>query len=162
MSHILGISPSTKYTGAEISAGIGPGPGTRGWDKDGNEYLLCKIGTGGIAVAEVGYLSADWTLTKLSTSNDGPCQQLAVARAAGSAGEYVWAQVWGRGTVMGLASAAAGVRLNTTATAGALDDDGTTTAFAVLGLTLSAAVGAGGAAAAGAIISYPITDSAAL
>jgi predicted DNA-binding ribbon-helix-helix protein len=38
--------------------------------------------------------------------------------------EYGWFQVLGKGSLRTLASAAIGTRLNTTATAGAVDDDG--------------------------------------
>lgn len=159
---ILGIDPAAAYTATELAAGICPSVGTRGWDHHGNEYVLVKAGTGGVAPGEVGVIASNWTLTKISTSNDGPCQQLGVARGTANVGDYVWAQIWGRGKVMGKASAAADVRLNTTATAGALDDDGSTGAFAVLGLTLATAVGAGGAEAVNAVLNYPMTDTAAL
>jgi hypothetical protein len=55
----------------------------------------------------------------------------------------------------------ANVLLNTTATAGAMDDDGTTGAFAILGLVFSTAVG-GADGVAPAMLNYPMTDTVAL
>jgi hypothetical protein len=53
-----------------------------------------------------------------------------------------------------LASAAANVRLNTTATAGALDDDGTSTTKEVLGIALTTARAASQGLAP-AMLNYP-------
>lgn len=52
-------------------------------------------------------------------------------------GSYGWVQVKGPASVQVLASAVANTRLNTTATAGAMDDDGTASTKEVLGIALT-------------------------
>ena len=69
--------------------------------------------------------------------------------------EYGWFQIYGKGSVRTLASAAKGTRLNSTATAGAVDDDGGTGAEAINGLTLGTATGGAEATNADAIFAYP-------
>lgn len=69
-------------------------------------------------------------------------------------GSYGWLQVKGPANLQVLASAAANVRLNTTATAGALDDDGTAGAKEVLGIALTTARAATNGTAP-AMLNYP-------
>lgn len=91
----------------------------------------------------------------LSTSNDAIGNRVAIAPAAMVAGDQGWFQVLGFcDNVQVLASCAANVRVNTTATAGALDDDGTAGAMSILGLVLSTARAASQGNAP-AILSYP-------
>jgi hypothetical protein len=60
-----------------------------------------------------------------------------------------------------LASAVAQARLNTTATAGAVDDDGTATNFAINGLNITTTNGGATASVAG-YLSYPTLATVAL
>ena len=60
-----------------------------------------------------------------------------------------------RSSVRTLASAAKGTRLNSTGTAGAVDDDGTAGSEAIDGLVLGTATGGAAATNADAIFSYP-------
>ena len=69
--------------------------------------------------------------------------------------QYGWFQIYGKGSCRTLASAAKGTKLNTTATAGALDDDATAGAETIDGLVLGTATGGAEATNADTILSYP-------
>jgi hypothetical protein len=71
-----------------------------------------------------------------------------------AASSYGWVQIKGPANLQVLASAAANVRLNTTATAGALDDDGTAGSKDVLGIALTTARAASQGLAP-AMLNYP-------
>jgi hypothetical protein len=95
-----------------------------------------------------------------STTNTAPGQsghgsRIGVAQAGLADNQYGWFQVYGKGSVRTLASAAKGTRLNTTGTAGALDDDGTAGAEVIVGLVLGTATGAAAAVNADAVFNYP-------
>jgi hypothetical protein len=68
--------------------------------------------------------------------------------------EFGWFQIYGKGSLRTSAAAAKGTRLNTTATAGALDDDGTAGARVINGAVLGVATG-GAATSADAVFTYP-------
>lgn len=126
---------------------------------DGQEWVYVKAGSGGITGA--GYVvvfDVNFTADMLSTSNDARGFLLGVANSAFTAAYYGWVQRSGYASVQVLASAAANVRLNTTATAGALDDDGTATTFSIDGLVLSAARAASQGNAA-AILNWPVVGA---
>lgn len=129
-----------------------------------NGEFVCVSNAGATAlnVGDVVFLNAAFAATPLSTANDARGQIVGVTVAAipgtsGTAIGYGWVQVKGTATARVLASAAANVRLNTTATAGALDDDGTAGSFQVQGLYLTAANGAGTNATA-CVLNYPFVD----
>lgn len=132
--------------------------GTRAVSIDGNEYVYVQDSGSGVTGA--GYVcrySRTFSSTMLSTSNDALGDKVGVAPVAVTASYYFWLQIYGNADngVRVLASATANTRLNTTATAGALDDDGTAGAFPITGIVLTTANG-GAAAAAPAILNYPI------
>lgn len=77
----------------------------------------------------------------VSTSNDARGNPIGVAVVAMADNEYGWVQIKGPCQVRVAASAAANARLNTTATAGQIDDDGTSGAFPIEGLVLTTANG---------------------
>lgn len=62
--------------------------------------------------------------------------QVAVANLS-----YGWFQVYGKGNALTAGAVAIGTRLNTTATSGAIDDDGTAGARPILGAVFKTAVG---------------------
>jgi len=122
---------------------------------DGQEWVYVKAGSSGITGA--GYvviLSTAWVADMVSTSNDARGWLVGVANSAFTANYYGWVQRSGYANVQVLASAAANARLNTTATAGALDDDGTSTTFQIDGMVLSAARAASQGNAA-AVLNWP-------
>jgi hypothetical protein len=91
----------------------------------------------------------------VSTSNDARGDLLGVAPATIAANSFGWVQVKGVCNVQVAASCAANVRLNTTATAGQLDDDGTAGSITCDGIFLTTARGAG-AGTAPAVMNYAI------
>ncbi len=80
---------------------------------------------------------------------------LGVAPSAIAASSYGWVQVKGVCNVQVAASCAANVRLNTTATAGQLDDDGTAGSLTCDGIVLTTARAAS-AGTAPAVMNYSI------
>ena len=113
-------------------------------------------GAGYVCVEETGFDFAMITLTKTTPGTAGPGSRVAVAMAALADNEYGWFQIYGKGTVRTLASAAKGTRLNTTATGGALDDDGTAGSEQILGVVLMTATGGAEANNSDAMLTYPV------
>jgi hypothetical protein len=133
--------------------------GTRHVDQtNGKEYIYLKADAGGVTGAgyAVGYEPDDFVADMLDTTMSATAIGLpvAIASAAVTASYYFWGQIYGPASIRVAASAAKGVRLNTTGTAGQLDDDGTASAEPVVGLALTTANGGSAATAAGSL-AYP-------
>lgn len=162
--YILGINPRDIFpiSGSLLETPMPLALGSRGLDSLGNEYVLVQSAAAITVDGQCGFISGAWLFTALGTANDTPQQQVGFSRGLPTAaGQRFWAQIWGRGNVRVLANAAAGVNLNTTATAGSLDDDATVGSFIVRGVNLIAA----GPVAEGpgnAIIQYPSVNLAAI
>ena len=92
-------------------------------------------------------------LTAPGASGHG--SRVGVAQATLAINQYGWFQVFGKANGNTLASAAKGTRMNTTATAGALDDDGTAGSRAVNGVVLGTATGGAQANNADTYLNYP-------
>lgn len=158
MGYILGADPSQSYTATELQqTGRGFAVGDRYTAQDGKEYVFVQAGVGGVTGA--GYVcifdeaySAVMASTTTSASAFGDMVGVGVAAIAASS--YGWLQVKGPCTILANALCAGNVRLNTTGTAGQLDDDGTASSEVVLNAALTATVG-GAAAVTAAIINYP-------
>jgi len=112
-------------------------------------------GLGYVCVEETGFDFAQINVTKTTPGTAGFGSRVAVAQVALADNQYGWFQVYGKGSVRTLASAAKGTRLNTTGTDGALDDDATAGSEAVFGIVLGTATGGAAATNADAIITYP-------
>lgn len=126
-------------------------------DNEGGVWRYCKAS----AAVTLGFCcllthAADaWTaaminLTTSATARGSlvgfPCMTLAI-------NEYGWFQVGGPcDNIRVLASAVARVRLNTTATDGALDDDGTASSEEVVGVTIDTTNGGAAATVAGYLV----------
>lgn len=132
------------------------GLGDRITNQDGKIFVFVKATS---AIAQYDVCTFDETyagvVAPLSTSNDARGDLVGVAPVAIASGSYGWLQIYGVCTMNVLASCAANVRINTTATAGSLDDDGTTGALQVEGIYLTAARGGTDGSAAG-ILNFPI------
>lgn len=134
-----------------------------GYDDPTNGYQEFVYGRANGAVTAVGYACVEETgfdfaminVTKTTPGTAGFGSRVAVAQAAMSDNQYGWFQIYGKGSVRTLASAAKGTRLNTTATDGALDDDGTAGSEAINGIVLGTATGGAAATNADAILAYP-------
>jgi len=134
-----------------------------GYDDPSNGYQEFVYGRAKGAVTGAGYLCVeetgfDFAMASTTTTAPGAAghgSRVGAAQAALADNEFGWFQIYGKGSVRTLASAAKGTRLNSTGTAGAVDDDGTAGAEAIVGLVLGTATGAEAATNADAIFSYP-------
>ncbi len=101
-------------------------------------------------------LDTSWGADHITTTNGLRGLLVGVAQVDIAALSYGWFQRSGKASVgvRVLASAAADARLNTTATAGALDDDGTATTKEILGIALTTANG-GSTALTAAMLNFP-------
>lgn len=106
-------------------------------------------GDGYIALVDGSSFQATMASTTSSAPGTGAGKQAGAARAAIAASGYGWVQVYGPGTVRVSASCAAYTIINTTATAGQLDDDATAGAEVIDGIVLDAANGGSAGTAAG-------------
>lgn len=164
MTHVIGAMPTTIFSATEATQGKGFGLGDRYSDHLGNEYVYCVAGG---TITAAGYVciiddaANAYSATMLSTSNDAANLKVGLAPGAMVSTDRGWFQVFGVCSVRVLASAVANTRLNTTATAGALDDDGTAGSFAVLGLTITTTNG-GSAATVVGHANYPTLSLIAL
>jgi hypothetical protein len=113
-------------------------------------------GAGYLCVEETGFDFAMASTTTTAPGASGPGTRCGAAQAALADNEYGWFQIYGKGSVRTLASAAKGTQLNSTATAGAVDDDATAGSETISGLVLGTATGAAAATNADAIFSYPV------
>jgi len=124
---------------------------------DGSEWVYVQADASGVTgTGYVVLLNENWSADMLDTTNSasGFGQRVGVAPVAVSASEYFWTQVKGVCVVQVAASAAANTALNSTATAGQVDDDASVGAEVVNDLVLTTANGASAATAA-AYLSYP-------
>jgi len=134
-----------------------------GLDDPTNGYQEFVYGRANGAITNVGYVCVEATgfdflmatITSTAPGQQGPGSRIGVAQATLADNEYGWFQIYGKGSVRTLASAAKGTKLNTTATGGVLDDDATAGAETIDGLVLGTATGGAEATNADAIFSYP-------
>lgn len=123
-------------------------------------YVLCKdsgsgvTGDGYVVLMDGSSYDAVMASTTTSAPGTGAGKLAGVARAAVTASYYFWAQIYGPGVVRTNALCAAYTVLNTTGTAGQIDDDATAGAEVVDGIVLDTATG-GAAATTAAWIQWP-------
>lgn len=124
----------------------------------GGRFMYLKASA---AITGAGYTSqiaADQTaaMVTTTTATGKKGDPVGVPLAAVAQNSFGWFQVYGYCEgIRGGASCAAQVALNTTATAGLLDDDATSGARVIDGITIDTAVGSGGAANAIGWLSHP-------
>lgn len=159
---IIGIS-KTEVTAATAVPAFRLG--TRGgFDDEDNGYQEFVYGRAQGAVTGLGYLCVEATgfnfvmaqLTTTVPGAQGPGSRAGAAQAALADNEYGWFQVYGKGSLRTLQAAAIGTRLNSTATPGAVDDDGTAGSEQIIGVVLGTVTGGAAATNADAIFSYPV------
>ena len=153
MTTLIGVDILNPVTAAELTQGKGFGLGDRHIDQTGNEYVYVQAGVGGITANFVATIDEAYGAVMVSTSNDARGDLLGVAPATIAANSFGWVQVKGVCNVQVAASCAANVRLNTTATAGQLDDDGTAGSITCDGIFLTTARAAS-AGTAPAVVNY--------
>ena len=158
--YIAGIIADRVRTSAE---GPEVAVGTIGWNQTSagpKGYIYVR--DSGAAITGDGYVAlvngADFTAIMASTTTSAPAagagKMAGVARAAIAASGYGWLQIFGAGTVRNSASCVLGTIINTTATAGQLDDDATAGAEVIDGIVLTATTGGAAALTAG-FINWP-------
>jgi hypothetical protein len=128
--------------------------GTVMWSDTGKAYVYCQANG---AITGDGYVVAidrTFQAIMLSTSNDAAGITVGVASTDFADNEYGWIQVYGPANVRVAASAAANAVLNTTGTAGQIDDDGTAASFDISGVILTTANG-GTAGTAPGVLNWP-------
>ena len=134
-----------------------------GYDDPTNGYQEFIYGRADGAVTAAGYMCVEATgfdfllasTTSTAPGASGPGSRCGAAQAVLADNEYGWFQIYGKGSVRTLASAAKGTQLNTTATGGALDDDATAGSEVISGVVLGTATGGAAATNADAMFSYP-------
>lgn len=153
--YITGIIPDNVRTSAQ-------GPeftvGTIGWNftsagPKGYVYVQDSgsglTGDGYVCDIDGSAFTAVMSTTTTTAPGTGAGKLVGVARAAVAASGYGWLQIFGAGTVRVAASAAAYTLLNSTATAGQIDDDATAGAEVIDGIVLDVANGGAAGTAAG-------------
>jgi len=157
--YISGIDPTDVRT-----SGQGPAftVGSVGWNMTsagpkGYMYVLASGAiTGDGYVCDIDGSAFSAVLSTLTTTapGAGAGKPVGVARAAIADAGFGWLQIYGAGIVRVSASAAAYTLLNSTATAGQLDDDATAGAEVIDGIVLDVANG-GSAGTAAAFLNWP-------
>lgn len=156
MQPIVGILPTQVDSSPTFALGT---YGTRNGSGD-KVYVYGQArgavtAAGYFCVAQTNFDFAMATTAETAPGTTGHGSIGGVAMAAMADNEYGWFQVLGKASLRTLASAAKGTRLNTTATAGALDDDATAGARAINGVVLGTATGGAEATNADAYLTFP-------
>lgn len=118
-------------------------------------YVYVLVGAGGftgdgyIVDVDGSSYSAVMSTTTTTAPGTGAGKLVGAARAVATAGQYAWIQVYGPGTVRVAASCAAYTLINSTGTAGQLDDDATAGAEVIDGIVLDVANGGAAGTVAG-------------
>lgn len=162
MSAMIGINPTQIWSVSDVAAGLNVRPGTIGRYSDSEgvkEFMAVLYGTGGSTAADyVMLVDADGGAVMASTTTSAPGagagKRVGLAMAVATVGQAGWVQIYGNGSCRVAASAVLGTILNTTATAGQLDDDATAGAEVIDGLTLNATNG-GAAGSVECSLDYP-------
>lgn len=158
MSSLVGFNPLDTYTATTaLQTGKGFGLGDFHRDHDGKAYVYVQA-SAALAANDAVFFNASFSATALSTSNDARGNKVGIPLTAFAANEFGWLQVDGPSSVNAAALAAANTRLNTTGTAGRLDDDATAGSMQVQGVYLTSTVGASAAVTA-CILANPFIDA---
>jgi len=141
MTAFFGASPSVTYTEAEIVAGgKGFALGDRYVDAAGNGWVFVQADGAITGPGFVCTISEAYQAIMVTSTNAARGDLIGVASVAFADNEYGWLQTSGVfANVQVLQLCAANARLNTTATAGALDDDGTAGSFVIDHIVLTTA-----------------------
>lgn len=158
--YIFGIDPTKVRTSSE-GAEFDPGQIGFNTTSDGSKgYIYVQdsgsgiTGDGYVALVDGAAFTAVMASTTTSAPGTGAGKMAGIARAAIAASGFGWLQIFGAGTVQVSASAAAYTLINTTATAGQLDDDAGAGSEVMDGIVLNTANGGSAGTAAG-FINWP-------
>lgn len=117
------------------------------------EYVYCQF-AGTVANGTVVHINSAFLATAITTASSPHGASVGVCRGAGVVNQYGWVQRRGQAPIDVAASAVANARLNTTATGGRIDDDGTTGAKVIERTVLNTTNG-GSAAVVEGTLNYP-------
>ena len=150
-SPVIGINPTQTTADANPLFPVL----TVGLDEAGKEYVYAHAASA-IDAQDAVVVDEDGELNVVSNSTTGsrfgqPCGVVNVAFADN---DYGWVQRTGVTTVNVLANCGANAAINSTATDGTLDDDGTAGSETIDGIVLTTANG-GSTAAAACMLNYP-------
>lgn len=160
MTALIGAMVTNTYTQAEMTAsGVGFAVGDKYCAFDGKEYVFVQASSA-VAANDTVIFTATETVAPLGTANDVLGARVGVAGVAIAASSFGWVQVYGRATARSAAAVAANARLNTTGTAGAVDDDATAGSMPILGMSTTA--GNGSATTLAVILTNPTIGQVAL
>lgn len=159
MSGTIGLSKAAVLTSSSVPA-FTLGAKGRIDDADGTKEFLYV--TAAEAITAAGYLcvvnsvnSCEMVDTTSSAPGAGAGLRCGAAQAAIASGGFGWLQVYGKGSVRTLASAAVGTELTSSATPGAVDDATTSGLEVIDGLSLGTASGGSAETNADAYFNYP-------
>lgn len=158
--YVMGIDPTkvrTSTEGPEFGLGqIGANATSTGT----KEYIYVRdsgsgiTGDGYVCDIDSSAFTAVMSTTTTTQPGTGQGKQVGVARAAIAANGYGWLQIFGSGTIRVAASCAAYTQLNSTGTAGTIDDDATASSEVITGIALDVANGGAAGTVAG-VMTYP-------
>ena len=157
---IIGITPA-KVTASTAVPEFRLG--TRGgYDDPTDGYKEFMYVHAAEAITAAGYLcvvdsafEAEMADTTSTAPGAGAGRPVGAAMAAIADNEYFWIQIYGKGSIRTLASAALGTELTSSATAGAVDDATTAGLEVINGLSLGTATGGAEATNTDGFFSYP-------
>lgn len=131
--------------------------GQRMQDADGNEYVFVQA-DGAITANDVVILTEAFQADQIDTTNSAGAigDKVGVAKGTLADDDYGWVQIYGTCTANVGSSCAANTKLNTTSTAGRIDDDATGGAETILGLVTTGTEASNEAAA---WLNYPFIDA---
>lgn len=153
--YITGITPTTPSATQDFTLGA------FGTTYDGDIYQYIQADATGFSAGDAVIISeayvGDQATTTSSAPGTGQGLPVGVPEVAFAAGEYGWVKRVGSVSALNVAtSCAAHTNLNTTATAGRLDDDATAGAELIQGLTTT---GAASSNSASAILNWPFVGA---
>lgn len=156
MAYVLGIDPTVVSSTPSFSVGQ---RGANVTSEGVKEYIYVQAngaitGAGYVCDIDGSNFDAAMCTTTTTAPGTGAGKPVGVARVAFADNDYGWLQIYGPGTIRVSASCAAYTIINSTATAGQLDDDATAGAEVIDGIVLDTANGGSAAVAAG-FINYP-------
>lgn len=158
---LQGLDP-TKFWASTDVPGFQVGD-VSGYDdvNDGyKEFIFAQVEANVQAAGNVLVEGPGGVWSRITTANTAAGQlgghgsRVGVAVSAIPSSGYGWLQIYGKASLLTAGAVAVGTRLNTTATAGAIDDDGTVGARAINGLVFKTAAG-GAAVSVDGRLDYP-------
>lgn len=114
-------------------------PGTKAFGDYGSEWIYGQAGASALAAGDVCVFTKEFVASGVTTTNSPRGALVGVPRVAFAASAWGWFQTGGQCPVRTAGAVSVNARVNTTATAGAIDDDGTTGAKVIDGFVLAAA-----------------------